>query len=116
MFLEYFEPEHYVFYETIYACENGSYYSISGAKTTTDTPIEEIAGPGVTKMETILSIIDNIAALHYYHWNDKTLFEKYPYLRMNDWYQGQGEERYNTYQTEKLGILAGGLAENGFIM
>lgn len=43
---------------------------------------------------TYKAIAGNLAALHYFHWNDKSLFEKFPYLMKCEWYQGKNEEGY----------------------
>lgn len=45
-------------------------------------------------MTTIHSVIDNFAALHYHHWNDKSNFDKFPYLTLADHFNGENEEGY----------------------
>lgn len=91
--------------DTILACDGAKYYEISGAVKSNDTPIEEVAGAGITKEMILHSLIDQLAALHYFHWNDSSMFEKYPYLKQVEFYQGKNKDGYKEATEKEFGMI-----------
>lgn len=60
----------------------------------------EAAGADITVDDACLQIITQFAILHAFHWDDKSLFEKYDYIRMIDFMKGENEEDYNKRQEQ----------------
>ena len=75
--------------------------------------MEQVCGEGNTKIMAVHSYIDKLAALHYFHWCDKSLSKKYPYLKNSDWYENKNEESYLTQYVKTSGLSLGVLIEDG---
>lgn len=89
--------ENFTNYQNIIACGGGECVKIGAPSYSLDKSVEEVCGAGSTKMDAFHSLIDRLAALHYFHWNDKSMFEKFPYLKCVEQYQGlKGEEYLNS--------------------
>lgn len=87
--MEFFGGENNFTYEKLIGFENGVYKQVGVMFESEKKTTEESCGPGVTFKHAIFSIVDQLAALHYYHWCDKSNFEKYPYLRYSQYMQGK---------------------------
>lgn len=82
--MELLTGDRFISYEKMLGHFYGNYEHFGQRHELDKKPIEEICGSNITIDDALLSIVSNLAALHYFTWDDKTLYEKYPYIRMSD--------------------------------
>jgi len=60
-------------YEKVIGFEKGGYKQVGVNFECEKKSVEETCGAGLTFDDVVYSIVENLAALHYYHWNDKSV-------------------------------------------
>jgi len=93
--MELFAGDDNISYEKMLGHYYGKYEHFGQKHELEKKSIEELCGSNITLDDALISIVENLAALHYYHWNDKSLFTKYPYIRFTEWMQGQNKEDFD---------------------